>query len=183
MQAAPAPGGSTRDSIVAPNSKAALTKRIAQGQVTWPAVLTVLVGRSAFMFVAQGLVAAVYLLRGHPSPWNAAAPWWTVYATLIDAGCLAIMVKYTRIEGIRLRHLIGRTHLRWGRDILLGLACFAAGIVFFGLVAQQVSKLVLGTSTPDLYPGLLGARVLPWWGVAYSLLFWIVWSPTEEMTY
>jgi hypothetical protein len=171
------------DTLNSPNSRAAIAKRIALGKVSWRNTLIVLVGRSALMIVSQALVAAIYLLRSHPSPWSAAAPWWSVYATLVDLGCLALMLKFTRIEGIHLRDLVGKTHLRGGHDIWLGLACLAVGFVFFGLVAQVASRIVLGTVQPNPYPGLLSARVLPWWGTFYSLLFWIIWSPTEEMTY
>jgi len=166
-----------------PNSPAAIGGRIPLGQVTWPATLAVLVGRSVFILAAQGVVAAVFALRGHPTPWNAAAPWWTVYANLVDIGCLVLLVMYTRREGIRLRDLVGRLRLRWGRDLFLGLACFACGIAFFGWGGAQATRLVLGTTNPDVYPGLLMARVLPGWAIVYSLFFWVVWSPTEEMTY
>jgi hypothetical protein len=140
--------------------------------------------RSFFMIVAQALVAIVYLLRGHRSPWSAAAPWWSVYGTLVDAGCLMIMVKLTRAEGIRLRDLIGKIRLRWGRDIFLGIACFFVMIVSFSFGGSLASKLVFGTVRPALYPGLLGERVLPHWATIYSFsIWWLIWSPTEEMTY
>ena len=69
-----------RESLVsgsaAPNSKAEIEKRVALGQITWTGPLIVVMARSFFMIAAQALVAAVYLVRRHPSPWNAAAPWW-----------------------------------------------------------------------------------------------------------
>ena len=41
-----------------------------------------------------------------------------------------------------------------------------------------------GSTQPYLYPGLLAGRSLPLWAVIYSLsVWWIVWSPTEQMTY
>jgi len=51
---------------------------------------------------AQALVAAVFALRSSPTPWHDAEPWLPVYATLIDAGCLALLWRLTRREGIRL---------------------------------------------------------------------------------
>ncbi len=85
------------------------------------------------MIAAQGLVALIYVLRRHPSAWSAAAPWWTVYGTLVDAGCLALMMKFTRPEGIRLRDLVGKVRLRWGRDIFLGIGCFLIFVQFFSV--------------------------------------------------
>jgi hypothetical protein len=166
------------------NSRAEIERRVRQGQITWAGLLIVMTGRSFFMIVVQALVASIYWLRGHPSAWNAAAPWWTVYATLVDVGCLALMVKFTRPEGIRLRDLIGRVRLRWGYDIVLGIACLVVFVQIFSLPGLLASKLVFGSTHPAMYPGLLAARRLPFWAVIYSLsIFWLVWSPTEEMTY
>jgi membrane protease YdiL (CAAX protease family) len=168
----------------AANSRSEIERRVRQRQITWAGPLIVMTGRSFFMIVAQALVASIYWLRGHSSPWNAAAPWWTVYGTLVDVGCLALMVKFTRSEGIRLRDLIGRIRLRWGYDVLLGIACFVVFVQVFALSGVLSSKLIFGSAHPAMYPGLLAARSLPFWAVIYSLsLFLLVWSPTEEMTY
>jgi len=185
MERTPEPGQSPIvETISVPNSKAQVEERATAGQIPWSRPLILIVARSAFIIAAQGLVAAIYLLRHHPIPWNAAAPWWTVYATLVDAGCLALMARYARAEGIRLRDLIGRPRLRWGRDIFLGMAYLAIIFPFFWLAAPWASRIAYGTTQPDMYPGFLTARALPLWGVIYSLsVFWIIWSPTEEMTY
>jgi hypothetical protein len=141
-------------------------------------------GRSAFMFLAQGLTACILGLRSHSWSWNAAAKWWTVYGTLVDLGCLTLMAMFTRKEGIRLRDLIGPVRLRWGRDLFLGVGCLALILPAFSIAFSAASRLVYGGTQPNLYPGLLAARILPQWAVAYSFsLFLIFWSPTEEMTY
>jgi len=166
------------------NSQPAIEQRVALGKISWTGPLLLLMGRTVLAIVAQALVATVYLLRHHPSPWNAAAPWWSVYGTLVDVGCLVLLAKFTRAEGIGLRELIGRVRLRWGSDIFLGLGCLLLIFPFFLLAAAPSSKLVYGSAQPYLYPGLLAERVLPLWAVVYSLGFWwIFWSPTEEMTY
>lgn len=136
------------------------------------------------MILAQALVALTYSARGHPSPWNAAAPWWTVYATLVDFGSLALILKFARAEGTGLRDLIGPIQLSWGRDIALGVVCFLIYLASFTFPGLLASKLVFGTTHPAMYPGLLTARELPRWAVVYSFsLWWLIWSPTEEMTY
>jgi hypothetical protein len=166
------------------NSQAQIEYRVGKRQVTWVGPLTVMTARSIFMIVAQALVAALYLLRGHPSAWNAAAPWWTVYGTLVDVGCLALMLKFTRSEGIRLRDLIGQLRLRWGHDLLLGMGCFIAFLVCFTFPGLLAGKLVFGSAHPAMYPGMLAERTLPSWAVIYSFcIWWLIWSPTEEMTY
>ena len=168
--------------IVAGNSLAEIEKRVALGQVSWAGPLLVLTGRTVLAVVAQAIVAGVYLLRGDPTPWRAAAPWWTVYGTLVDIGCLLLMARFMRGEGIGFRDLIGK--IRWGRDLLVGVGWFFLVFPFFWFGASFGSKLVWGTTQPDLYPGLLAMRVLPLWAVIYSVsVWWIIWSPTEEMTY
>jgi hypothetical protein len=101
----------------------------------------------------------------------------------VDIGCLALMTWLTRAEGIRLRDLLGRIRLRWGRDIFIGIGCLLV-FPFFMAGASFGSKLVYGSTQPNLYPGLLAVRSLPIWATVYSLsAWWLVWSPTEQMTY
>ena len=170
------------------NGKFALTERARRGQLTWAGPWLIVTGRSVFMLAAQTVVAGLYLVRfqswSWSGSWNAAAKWWTVYGTLVDAGCLSLMGTFMRREGIHLRDVIGRVRLRWGRDLFLGLGLFVLVFPFFGLAAPAASWLVWGSPQPRLYPGLLAGRALPLWGVVYSLsLWWLIWSPTEEMTY
>jgi uncharacterized protein len=166
------------------NSLVEVEKRVSLGQVSWAGPLVVLTGRTVLAAVAQGLVAGIYVLRHNPSPWRAAAPWWTIYGTLVDIGCLVLMAQFTRGEGIRLRDLIGNIRLRWGRDIFIGIGWLLLVFPFFMVGGSLGSKLVFGSSQPYLYPGLLAARTLPLWAMIYSLsVWWIIWSPTEEMTY
>lgn len=166
------------------NSLRRLRERVAQGQVAWPALLLVVMGRTALMLLAQGLVALIFRLRGATHPWLAAAPWWTVYGTLIDAGCLALLWKVTRKEGIRLRDLIGPIRWRYGRDFFLGVGVLAVVFPFFVLGGLFSARLIYGTYQPNVFPGILGGRVLPLWAVIYSFsLWWMIWSPTEEMNY
>ena len=170
--------------LPAANSQAEVDKRAALGQILWAGPLAAVSARTVLMILAQASVAGFYLLLHHPSPWRAAAPWWSVYGTLVDIGCLALMAGFLRSEGIRLRDLIGSIRLRGGRDLFVGIGWLALALRFFTLAAQLGSKGVYGSTQPYLYPGLLAGRSLPSWAVIYSLsMWWIVWSPTEEMTY
>ncbi|HEU4629748.1 MAG TPA: CPBP family glutamic-type intramembrane protease [Gemmatimonadaceae bacterium] len=138
-----------------------------------------LFARSAFAVGAQGVVAAVFALRGSPTPWHDAEPWLPVYGTLIDAGCLALLWALTRREGIALVDLVGIARTRLGRDTLLGLALIPVSLVIiFGGVAAA-GWLVYGTPAP---PYLLGGLPLP--AALYGLLVWpFLWGLTEQMTY
>ena len=166
------------------NSNQKIEDSLSRRQIGWSAPLAVMMARSIFMIAAQGLVAISFAARGYQSAWNLAASWWTVYATLVDIGCLVLLVKFARSEGIRLRDLIGPIRLGWGRDIVLGVVCFLIYLVFFTFPGLLASKLVFGTTHPSMYPGLLVARKLPLWATVYSFsIWWLIWSPTEEMTY
>jgi uncharacterized protein len=166
------------------NSQAEIEKRVALGQISWAGPVLLVTGRTLLAVLAQAIVASIYLLRHNPSPWRAAAPWWTIYGTLVDIGCLAMMAWFARGEGIRLRDLVGKIRLRWGRDLCVGIGWFLVIFPFFMFGAPLGSKLIYGSTQPNLYPGLLTGRVLPLAAVIYSLaMWWIIWSPTEEMTY
>jgi len=166
------------------NSKQVLTERARIGTLGWAGPWLVLVGRSVLIIAAQAITACVLWLQSHSWSWNAAAKWWTVYGTLVDIGCLALMAAYTRKEGIRLRDLIGRVRLRWGRDVLLGIGMCVLVFPFFILGAASATRIVYGSGQPPSLAGLADARVLPLWGIIYSFsLWWLIWSPTEEMTY
>jgi hypothetical protein len=57
------------------------------GRLSWAGPLLMLIARPAFAIAAQAAVAGVFYFRGEAKPWPSAAPWWTVYGTLIDIGC------------------------------------------------------------------------------------------------
>jgi hypothetical protein len=93
-----------------------------------------------------------------------------------------------RSEGIRLVDLFGIERSQLWREILWGLLYFVVLLpTVAGFGSKFASWLVYGTTqlTPHmLAPGLLSERQLPHWAVVYSLsVFWLVWSPTEEVIY
>ena len=158
-----------------------LEHAIAQRRLSWTGPLLLTVGRSALILLAQAAVALIFSIRGHADPWSAAAPWWTVYGTLVDIGCLVMLRHFTRTEGVTVRGLVGPVR---PSDLLRGLGFFLVSFPFFVAAGPFFSYLIFGTIQAPLPPGLLVGRVLPLWGVVYSLsLWWIIWSPTEELTY
>jgi len=166
------------------NSQEALRHRLSEGRLGWAGPVLMVLARSVLALAAHGLVTVVFFVQRHPSPGTAAAAWWTVYGTLVDIGCLALLFRFTRREGIRLRDLVGFSRNTLITDVLLGVGLF---VVLFPVIVAGgslvASLLVYGTSRPDLPPGVFG-RSLPRWGVLYSrLIWWVIWSFTEEMTY
>jgi membrane protease YdiL (CAAX protease family) len=138
-----------------------------------------LFARPALGVVAQAVVAGVFILRSSPTPWHDAEPWLPVYATLIDAGCLALLWRLTRGEGIGLFDLVGFERSRLGRDALLGLALIPASLVFIFGGTYAGGWIVYGTVQQ---PYFLGG--LPLWASLYGVLvFPVLWGLTEQMTY
>jgi len=162
-----------------PNSYDALHRRLHLGTLTWRGPARMLFARTVFAVGAQALVAAVFALRSSPTPWHAAEPWLPVYGTLIDAGCLALLWRLTRREGIRLVDLVGFERARLGRDTLLGFALIPVYLAFILGGIAATGWLLYGTLTP---PYLSGPLPLP--AALYGVLVWpFIWGLTEQMTY
>ena len=161
------------------NSHEALLRRRDAGTLTWRGPALMLFARAAFGVAAQALVAAVFVLRSSPTPWHDAEPWLPVYATLIDAGCLALLWRLTRREGIGLFDLAGFGRARLTRDVLLGFALVPVSLVFIFAGTYAAGWVVYGTVKP---PYFLGGLPLP--AALYGVLvFPFLWGLTEQMTY
>jgi hypothetical protein len=161
-----------------PNAYDALLRRDA-GTLTWRGPVLLLFARSVCAVVAQAIVAGIYALRGSPTPWLDAAPWLPVYGTLIDAGCLALLWRLTRREGIGLLDLVGFERSRLVRDVLLGLALIPVSLAFILAGVYGVGWLLYGTLTPPYVGG-----PLPLLAALYGVLVWpFIWGLVEQMTY
>jgi membrane protease YdiL (CAAX protease family) len=153
--------------------------RRAVGHLTWSGPVLMLFARSIFSFLAQGLVAGMYALQSSPAPWRDAARWFPVYATLIDAGCLALLWLLTRRERIALLDLISFDRRRWRGDVLLGLGLIPASLLFIFAGISASSLGIFGTPRP---PALY--QPLPLLPALYAVLvFPLIWGLTEQMTY
>ena len=161
-----------------PNGREALLRRRDAGTLTWRGPALMLFARSVCAVGAQGLVAAIFALGSSATPWLDAAPWLPVYGTLIDAGCLALLWRLTRREGIGLFDL-AFDRVRLPRDIMLGLVLIPFNLAFIFGGVYGAGWLVYGTLTPPL---LIEPLPLP--ATIYALLVWpFVWGLTEQMTY
>ena len=168
---------STRATV--PNSRDALLSRRDAATLTWRDPAVMLFARTVFAVGAQAVVAGVFALRSSPTPWRDSEPWLPVYGTLIDAGCLALLWRFTRREGIRLVDLLGFERGRIGRDVLLGFALIPPYLAFILAGVYGAGWLLYGTLTP---PYLFGALPLP--AALYGVLVWpFIWGVTEQMTY
>lgn len=138
-----------------------------------------LLARPALAVVAQGLVAAVFAIRGSASPWRDAGPWLPVYGSLIDAGCLGFLWWLARREGLALGDLIGFDRRRLTRDVLLGLGLIPPSLVLILGGNSAASLLVYGT---PVAPQIFAPLPLP--ATLYAvLIFPLLWGITEQTTY
>jgi len=162
------------------NTRADLERRARSGRLRWTGPATMLFARSGFAVIAQALVAGGLALQGSATSWRDAAVWFPVYATLIDAGCLALLYKLVRAEGGRLVDLLGFDPRRFGRDLLFGMLLIAPSLLFILGGIAAASLLVYGT--PHAPPSIFGRLPLP--GALYAVLvFPVLWGVTEQMTY
>lgn len=166
------------------NSREAIQNRLAIGLIPRLALVLALLTRPGLALLAQGITLLFLMRADVPSPAIAVRSWWTVYGTLIDLGCLALLAWLVRREGIRLLDLIAFDKSKLKTDILLGLGIF---IVVFPLTVfgggMLARLLAYGSLQPELPAGAF-VRTLPLLGVLYSrLLWWPLWSFTEELTF
>ncbi len=144
-----------------PNSQEALLRQREAATLTWRGPALMLLARAVFAVGAQAVVAAIFALRASLTPWHDAEPWLPVYGTLIDAGCLALLWRLTRREGIGLFDLVGFERTRLVRDVLLGFALIPVSLVF-----------------------ILGGTYAAGWLLYGTPLVWpFIWGLTEQMTY
>lgn len=169
---------------IAINAPEAIRFRLQKGRVSRFGPWLMLITRPALAFVTYGIVLLFLTQLKTPNPTVAVRNWWSVYGTLIDFGCLAVLFWLTRKEQIRLRDLFSFTKNKLKTDIPLGLGifvvvfpvCVIGGGMLAGLIAY-------GSTNPEL-PEFTFIRTLPLLGVLYSrILWWPLWSLTEELSY
>lgn len=144
--------------------------------------MLVVVARTLLLLGGQAIFAGVMALGKHAEPWAAAGAWWTVFGSLADLGCLALMAHFAGKEGLRFRDLLGPVGV--GRDLLRGMGYYVLLFPIHLIATFLSSRLVYGAWAPLVPPGQLHMRVLPVWAMVYSLsIWWVLWSATEETTY
>ena len=79
------------DEMLTFNTAPSILQRIQAGRIGWAGPLVLTTARTGLILLVQAVVATALLVHGNPSPWRAQAPWWTVYATLVDFGCLLLL--------------------------------------------------------------------------------------------
>jgi hypothetical protein len=167
-----------------PNSFEGVQSRLAEGRIPRYGPLLMLIARPAFILLAQGLTFLLFLLLKIPDASLVIRNWWPVYGTLVDIGCLGLMVWLTRQEGIGLLDLVGLVKSKLKTEIPLGLGLFL--IIFpmaiFG--GGFLGRLIAYGTFNVEFPQYTFMRALPLLPLLYArFIWWTIWSATEEMTY
>jgi len=166
------------------NSFEAIQSRQAEGRIPRFGPLLMLAARSVLLLLAQGITLWLLTQFKVANATVVVRNWWTVYGTLVDLGCLGLLVWLTGREGLRLRDLIGLVKARLKKEIPLGLGLFIAIFPVTILGGWLLGRLIAYGSLNVTFPDFTFTRTLPLLAVLYSrLLWWPVWSVTEEMTY
>jgi uncharacterized protein len=166
------------------NFPEAIQSRLIEGRIPHFGPILMLFARSAFILIAQGITFLLLLLLKVPNAAVAIRNWWPVYGTLVDLGCLGLLVWLTRREGIRLSDLIGLVKSKLKTEIPLGLGLFIliAPVTIFG--GGMLAKLITYGTLNPVFPEFTFMRTLPLLALLYArILWWPIWSATEEMTY
>jgi len=166
------------------NSDEAIQPRVIEGRVPRFGPLLMLFARSALILLVQGITYLLFLLLRVPNASVVIRNWWPVYGTLADLGCLGLMFWLTRREGIRLVDLIGLDIKRLKTEIPLGLGLFIviAPVTIFG--GGMLAQLIAYGKLNPVFPEYTFMRTLPLLALLYArILWWPIWSVTEEMTY
>ena len=170
--------------MLALNSAESIQPRLEAGRIPSYGPLLMLVARSVFILLAQGITYLIFLQLRVPDAAVLLRNWWPVYGTLVDLGCLGLMFWLTRREGIGLRDLIGFDKSKLKTEIPLGLGLFVLifPITIFG--GGFLARLIAYGTVNVEFPQYTFSRILPLLALLYArILWWPVWSATEEMTY
>jgi membrane protease YdiL (CAAX protease family) len=148
-----------------------------EGQWKWPLILVFM--RFFLAVVLQLLIAGIYLLLNNPTPLKSAGHWFTVYGSLIDIGCLALIVWQIQKEGKNILDLVNIDKLHILKGVLVGLFYFLLFMPVSVLGIILTHLLIYQTPYP---PQLMGG--IPLWGAIYSVtIFPVLWGLSEQITY
>lgn len=166
------------------NSIALIQQRAKAELIDFRFLLFVVFARPILLFSAHLITAGIFAILGDETPFRTAGPYWSVYGTLTDIGCLLLLYFGVRKEGIRLVDLISFERKRLLKDIFVGIGIGVAGGLIMILLSGKIASIIAYGNLTPVFPEGSYIRQLPLWAVLYGrLVWWIIWSPTEELIY
>jgi hypothetical protein len=150
------------ESARASNSLDTLAPQIADGRIPMRRVWGMLALRSALSFGCLLALAAAFASAGRPSAIAASAAWWLWFVTVANVACLVLMVRFGRLEGVRLRDIFFASRSTWRGDLIWALIA----LVGTGLLAMLPGTLLAGALWGDAnHPNALLFQALPLFAV------------------
>ena len=117
-----------------------------------------LVLRSALSLALLLGLAIAFSLAGRPGAVAASAAWWLWFVTAANIACIVLMVRFGRLEDLRLRDIYFASRSTWKGDLLWALIFTAGTAVFAMLPGTYLAAALWGDAT---YPNGLLFRALP----------------------
>lgn len=152
--------------------------QVASGKISLRCVWGMLVLRSTLSFALLLLLALAYKLTGSGSPVADSAAWWLWFITAANVACIALMVRFGRMEGVRLREMYFANRATWKGD----LAWFLLAGVVSAVVAMQPGTLLAGWLWGDAnLPNDLLFQPLPVWAIYPLFLFMPITQALAEL--
>jgi hypothetical protein len=145
-----------------PNSPEALAPLVADGRIPMRRVWGMLALRPALSFACLVLLAAVLAISGRQGAVAASAAWWLWYVTAANAVCLVLMVRFGRLEGVRLRDIYFASRSTWRGDLVWAIAALAGTAVLAMLPGTLLAGALWGDPN---YPNALLFQALPLFAV------------------
>lgn len=91
---------------------------VAEGRFPRRRVWGMLALRSVVSLTLLLAVAWAYALLGRPDPVAASSAWWLWFATAANVASIALMVRFARLEGLRLRDVYFFDRSTWRGDLV-----------------------------------------------------------------
>jgi hypothetical protein len=141
-----------------PNLSEALRPLLVDGRIPMRRVWGMLALRSALSFTLLVVLAGALSLMGRSGAVAASAAWWLWFVTAANIACIALMVHFGSLEGLRLRDLYFADRSTWRGDLAWGLVALIGTV----LVAMLPGTLLAGALWGDANrPNALLFQALP----------------------
>jgi len=121
------------DGVRTQNSPAALEPLIADRRIPLRRVWGMLALRSALSFGLLLALAIALKATGRHDAVASSAAWWLWFVTAANITCIALLARFGRLEGLRLRDLYFASRSTWKGDLLWALI-FSAGTAVFAML-------------------------------------------------
>ena len=141
-----------------PNLPAALKPLVLDGHIPARRVWGMLALRSALSFTLLLALAGALSLAGRSGAVAASAAWWLRFVTVANIACIVLMVRFSRLEGLRLRDLYFASASTWRGDVAWGLIALGGTLLLAMLPGTLLAGALWGVAN---YPNTLLFQALP----------------------